>query len=216
MDAHRFDDVRQDVSWKESRANSRRLSFAEHQTSKVNLRNGEEAMFKLTSEKRNPGSKLFALLPLMLMPISFTSGIALAQSPHFLSASASGPDSDGNLIVSFKEAGLGNNALIAYAANADATATYACINGGGNHPKATNKETVNGPVTATGTFSSGKNGSISQSLTLEPPSPGSFSCPGGQTLVLASVSYTNVTITDTTNGVTEDIPGTFARVFFKF
>jgi hypothetical protein len=75
---------------------------------------------------------------------------------------------------------------------------------------------VNGPVTATGTFSSGKNGSISQSLTLEPPSPGSFSCPGGQTLVLASVSYTNVTINDTTNGVTEDIPGTFARVFFKF
>lgn len=35
MDAHRFDDVRQDVSWKESRANFRRLSFAEHQTAKV-------------------------------------------------------------------------------------------------------------------------------------------------------------------------------------
>jgi hypothetical protein len=172
-------------------------------------------MFKLTSEKRNPGRKLFALLPLMLMLISFTTEIALAQSPHFISASASGPDSDGNLIVSFKEAGLGNDALITYTANADATAVYACINGGGNHPKATNKETVSGPVTATGTFSSGKNGSISQSLTLEPPSPGSFSCPSGQTLVLASVSYTNVSITDTTNKISEDIPGTFARVFFK-
>jgi hypothetical protein len=172
-------------------------------------------MFKLTTEKWNPGSKLFALLPLMLMVISFTSGIALAQSPHFISASASGPDSDGNLIVSFKEAGLGDNVSIIYTASANATATYACINGGGNHPKATNKATVSGPVSATGTFSSGKNGSISQSLTLEPPSPGSFSCPSGQTLVLADVSYTNITIADTTNGITEDIPGTFARVFFK-
>lgn len=36
-------------------------------------------MFKLTSEKQNPGSKLFALLPLMLMMISFTTGTALAR-----------------------------------------------------------------------------------------------------------------------------------------
>jgi hypothetical protein len=131
-------------------------------------------MLKLTTEKRNRGSKLIALLPLMLM--TFTTGTGFAQSPHFLSASASGPDSDGNLVVSFKEAGLGNNALISYTASADATATYACINGGGNHPKATNKETVSGPVSASGTFSSGKNGSINQSLTIGPPSPGSFSC----------------------------------------
>ncbi len=137
-----------------------------------------------------------------------------AQSPHFISASASGPNSSGNLVVSFKEAGLGNNVLITYAATADATATYACINGGGKHPKASNKETVSGPVSATGTFSSGKNGTISQSLTLSPPSAGSFSCPSGQTLVLAFVSYTNVAITDTTNGITEPIPGTFSRCLF--
>jgi hypothetical protein len=109
-------------------------------------------MLKLTTEKQNRGSKLIALLPLMLM--TFTTGTAFAQSAHFLSASASGPYSDGNLIVSFKEAGLCNNALISYTASADATATYACINGGGNHPKATNKETVSGPVSASGTFSS--------------------------------------------------------------
>jgi len=119
------------------------------------------------------------------------------------------------LIVSFKEAGVGNNASINYLASANATANYACINGGSNHPKASNKEQVSGPVSAPGTFSSGKNGSISQSLTLEPPSPGSFSCPSGQTMVLEDVSYTDVSITDTTNGITEDIPGTYARVFFK-
>ncbi len=34
-------------------------------------------------------------------------------------------------------------------------------------------------------------------------------------MVLEDVSYTDVSITDTTNGITEDIPGTYARVFFK-
>jgi hypothetical protein len=142
------------------------------------------------------------------------SAIASAASPHFVRASASGPNSAGQLLVSFKEAGLGDNQLITYVASADATATYACINGGGRHPQATNKETFSGPVSATGTFRSGRNGSISQTLTLNPPSAGSFSCPPGQRLVLASVSYTNVAITDTTNDVTEGIPGTFSRVFF--
>lgn len=141
-------------------------------------------------------------------------GTAAAASPHFIRASATGPNAAGQLVVSFKEAGLGDNQLITYVASADATATYACINGGGRHPQATNKETVAGPVTASGTFNSGKNGSISQTLTLNPPGPGDFTCPPGQRRVLADVSYTNVAVTDTTNDVTESIPGTFSRVFF--
>ena len=140
---------------------------------------------------------------------------AYADSPHFISASAAFAGSGPNLSVSFKEAGLGDNQSITYVAGADATAVYACINGGGNHPKATNKETVSGPVTATGTFSSGKNGTISQTLTLTPPGPGAFTCPPGQQLVLASVSYTNVSISDTNNSVTEAIAGTFSRTFFN-
>jgi hypothetical protein len=126
--------------------------------------------------------------------------VASAQSPHFISASDALSTTDpGDLLVSWKEAGLGNDAIIHYVASADSTATYACINGGGNHPQASNKETVNGPVTASGTFPSGKNGSIPGTLTVEEPNAGSFSCPGGQSLVLASVSFTNVSICDTTN-----------------
>jgi hypothetical protein len=132
---------------------------------------------------------------------------ALADSPHFVSASAS--TSGANLVVKFKEAGLGTNQLINYEATADATATYVCVNNGGGNPSAKNKTTVSGPVSATGAFSSGKNGSVSASLTLSPPGPGSFSCPNGQDLELAQVTYTNVAITDTTNGITEPIPGTF-------
>jgi hypothetical protein len=77
------------------------------------------------------------------------------------------------------------------------------------NPSAQNKTTVSGPVTASGTFSSGKNGQVTESLTLSPPSAGGFSCPPGQDLEIAQVVYTNVAITDTTNGITEPIPGTF-------
>jgi hypothetical protein len=130
---------------------------------------------------------------------------ANADSPHFVRATA---DLSGtNLIVSFKEAGLGTNQLITYVASADATATYVCVNRGGANPSAANKTTVNGPVSATGEFSSGRNGQVTASLTLNPPGPGGFACPPGQSLEIAEVTYTNVTIADTTNGVTESIAG---------
>lgn len=150
------------------------------------------------------------LLVLLFAPLLLVLSVAVpahADSPHFNQASArlSGTD----LVVSWKESGLGNNQQINYTASAQATATYVCVNNGGKNPSAQNKETVSGPVSATGTFSSGKNGSISQSLTLHPPSQGAFSCPSGQSLELAEVSYTSVSITDTTNGITESIPGTF-------
>jgi hypothetical protein len=133
---------------------------------------------------------------------------AFADSPHFIRASAN-LNANGTLTVSFKEAGLGTNQLITYVASADATATYVCVNKGGGNPSASNKTTVAGPVSATGQFSSGKNGSVTASLTLSPP-PSDISCPPGQSLQLASVSYTNVAVTDTTNGVTEPVPGTFS------
>jgi hypothetical protein len=64
-------------------------------------------------------------------------------------------------------------------------------------------------VSATGTFSSGKNGQVTESLTVSPP-PSDISCPAGQSLELASVSYTNVVLTDTTNNVSISIGGTFS------
>jgi hypothetical protein len=152
----------------------------------------------------------FALVALVVLIAGVTP--VYAANPHFNSASAS-VAANGALNVSWKEAGLGNNVLISYVANADSTAIYACVNGGGNHPKAGNKETVSGPVSGTGTFSSGKNGPISQTLALGPLGAGGFTCPSGQRLVLAKVSYTNASITDTTDNITQAIPGTFCRQF---
>jgi hypothetical protein len=125
--------------------------------------------------------------------------VALAVSPHFVSASGT-LNANGSLTVKFKEAGLGTNQNINYTLTADATATYVCVNKGGANPSAQNKTTVSGPVSASGTFNSGKNGNVTASLTVSPP-PSDISCPNGQTLKLASVSYTNVVLTDTTNQV---------------
>jgi hypothetical protein len=142
-----------------------------------------------------------------MLLVAFAASAALAQNEHFVRASGS-LNNNGTLTVSFKEAGLGTNQNITYVLSADATATYVCVNRGGANPSAQNKTTVAGPVSSTGTFSSGKNGSVTASLTVSPP-PSDISCPSGQSLQLAQVTYNNVTLTDTTNNVTADIPGTF-------
>jgi hypothetical protein len=129
---------------------------------------------------------------------------AYADSPHFIRASGT-LNANGSLTVNFKEAGLGTNQLIDYTLTADATATYVCVNRGGANPSAQNKTTVAGPVSASGTFSSGKNGQVTASLTVNPP-PSDISCPPGQSLELASVSYTHVVLTDTTNNVSISLP----------
>ena len=157
--------------------------------------------------KRRVMAFIFAI-PLFLAALAIAAPAALATSPHFINANASIKGAD--LVVSWKEAGLGDNQNISYTASADGTATYVCVNKGGANPSASNKTTVNGPVSATGTFSSGKNGNITASLTVNPPSAGAFSCPPGQRLDIASASYTNVKITDNTNNLSESIPGTFA------
>jgi hypothetical protein len=135
--------------------------------------------------------------------VVLAAGSALAGPPqtsgaHFMSATGS-VNASGALVVAFDEAGVGTSS-ITYSLNADATAVYACINGGNNHPKAANKETINGDVTGGATFEP-KHGRVTGSVSAGPISAGSFSCPSGQRLVLASVSYTNIVLTDTQNNV---------------
>lgn len=153
---------------------------------------------------------------LFLLLTTFVAVLALvvpasAANPHFIKASASGPDAAGNLTVSFKIAGLGDTVTTTVTASANATAVYACQNNGGNFPSDPKKEEVAGPVSASGDFTSGKNGQITDSLTLEPPAS-TLDCPPGQTEVLISVSYTNVQVSEPNAG-TESIPGTFSRTF---
>jgi hypothetical protein len=148
------------------------------------------------------------LLPILVLAlVGLTPQIAWATSgAHFFFANSSVND-DGALAVTWDEAGLGQD-QVNYTLSADATAIYACINGGNNHPKAANKETVQGQVSGGGTFTP-KNGRVRPPeaiLTAGPLSAGSFTCPSGQRLVLAKVTYTNIVLTDTTNNVVANPP----------
>ena len=153
-------------------------------------------------------SVLVATIALVVGLVMASPASAVAAKFHSVDSSVSG---SGALVVSFDERGLGNGNMD-HVLMADASAVYACINGGGNHPQAANKETVNDDVSAAGSFES-KNGRVQASLSAGPISAGDFSCPGGQRLVLASVSYSDITLTDTTNGTSVSVPDT-SRVFF--
>src|SRR5215211_4993839 len=150
--------------------------------------------------------KVLVVLGTFLAALMFGVPAASADSPHFVRVAGS-LNADGTVTVSFKEAGLGTNQNVDFVLSADASATYVCVNKGGANPSAQNKTTVAGPVQTAGTFNSGKNGQITASLTVSPP-PSDISCPPGQTLMLAQVTYTNVTLTDTTNSISAEL-GTF-------
>jgi len=135
---------------------------------------------------------------------------AFAAAPKFHAATSS-VNNDGALVVSFDERGLGND-NVDYTVTADATALYACINGGGKHPQAANKEAFEGQVSGGGSFEV-KNGRVVASLTAGPLLAPQFTCPPGQRRVLAAVTYTNIVLTDTTNGVSTSVADA-SRTFF--
>jgi hypothetical protein len=139
---------------------------------------------------------IFALPAMLLATLVLGASAALASSPHFISEGTASITSSGAYhVANFKEAGLGTTVSTeAITLSATATATYACINGGGNHPSAANKETLTAPISNTGSFPV-RNGQTTGSISAGPPGPGSFTCPGGQKLVLAFVSYTGVMLT---------------------
>jgi len=151
-----------------------------------------------------------ALAVALIAPLATTTTAhATTPAPKFHAATVSVNDT-GALVVDFDERGLGNT-NIDYLLTAHATALYACINGGGNHPRAANKETINAEVSAGASFEP-ENGRVVASLSAGPPSAGAFACPSGQSLVLVSVAYTGIVLADTTNGVTVGVPDT-SRIF---
>lgn len=122
---------------------------------------------------------------------SLAATTALAGSPHFVTLSVT---REGNsLIVSGKEAGLGNEDQV----HIVVTATAECINPGSKHPKAANKESVS----AEGDFPV-QNGKAEFSLTLTATFQPDCSPP-------MTVRFTNVTVTDETSGISRSFPGTF-------
>jgi len=158
--------------------------------------------------------KKLSILTCTMIALGFMATTVRAQNPHFLSCDVSGVNSNGTLSSDFRIAGLGSNVSITVTVTADASAVYACLNHGQKCPSAANKSTVTGTVTAQGQFTSGKNGSVRGTLTVDPPANSSLTCPGGQKLVLVSVDYTNVSLSSSAGGTCDTSPGTFGANFF--
>jgi hypothetical protein len=151
---------------------------------------------------------LAVALAASLMSVS----VAFAGSPHFIKNATNASLSGSSLVCHFKEAGLASGSVETITCNATATTTYECVNNGGKNPSASNKTTTVTDVSRTGTFTADRNGNVVGTLTLSPPTAQQlgFSCPPGQTTTFVGVTYTNVSVTDTTSGASQSIPGTFS------
>ena len=118
---------------------------------------------------------------------------AFAGSPHFVSNTVSASRDGNTITVIGKEAGLGDESQV----HIVVSATAQCINPGDNHPKAANKQSVS----ASGDFPV-QNGkaefSVSLTATFQP------NCTPPMTVV-----YTDVSVADTTNGISKNLTGTF-------
>jgi hypothetical protein len=173
-------------------------AISRHQLDTVSRRYRQkgEAMSSSTIAARVAGVAFAAAL-------LFGPGVAWAQNPHFVGTPTASLTEDFALAVSFKEAGLGSNVQITYEVDATASGSCRCVTNSGTCPAAANKFPPTN-VSGTGTFSSGKNGTISQTIetdaaTCQQLSPST--CPGGQTNTLVSITYTDITITDETTPV---------------
>ena len=146
-----------------------------------------------------------AVLAVSLLMLS--ASLVYGANPKFkaLSAQLGSPQ----LIVSGTEVGLGSSATVVYVASADVSASAACINGGGGTPSASNKN-FSGELESTATNQADSNGKITTELVIS-AFPDDF-CPPGQATAVATATFTNVTLTDTTNGVVGSITGTFTFV----
>jgi hypothetical protein len=148
-----------------------------------------------------------AALALVVAPANAANG-----HPHFIKNASSATLSGANLNCNFKEAGLASGSVETITCNAQESVAYECVNGGGKNPAASNKRTFQTTASKTGTFTADKNGNVVGTLTLSPASAQSlgFSCPPGQTVTFVSVTYSNVSIVDSTSGASIALPGTFS------
>jgi hypothetical protein len=147
--------------------------------------------------------RVSSITAVAVLAVGLFAQAAIAANPHFVRASAT--RSGDSLIVSFKEAGLGNNQTVTITASANFSRTDSCVNKGGKVPSDPKKTVTQGSVSKSGNFTSDKNGNVTGSLTLTTST--TLRCPPGQRATLLSLSFSNVSVSG--GGDTRSISGTF-------
>lgn len=149
--------------------------------------------------------------------ILFAAILGIASiTPRIASAQTSGPAISGvsatilhtgfdagDLLVKWVETGLvvGHQVGVDYTLSASASVTYACLDTQSFCP-------TQGPTPlAKDFFLTTNNGTIRQTVSLDEPDPnGDCECPAGD-LVLYQVDYSNITIADNSNQVSDQLTG---------
>jgi hypothetical protein len=123
------------------------------------------------------------------------SAVAIADSAHFIGTPTCTKSLSTGLTCSGKAAGLGNGPTEAFLTADSVSATYECVNKGGN--VAPGQPVVESSVTGPAQTITPHNGQISFSPTIPPPATPSAAsqCPNGNWSVhLTSLTYTNVVL----------------------
>lgn len=140
-------------------------------------------------------TKRYVVVAALVGAIAAVSAVAFAESPHFIGTPTCTKSLTAGLTCSGRAAGLGNGPTAAFLTADSVTATYNCVNHGGNiapgQPVVT--QGVAGPTETI----TPHNGQIRFSPTIPPPTPPSSAdeCPNGHwRVVLTSLSYANVSL----------------------
>jgi hypothetical protein len=130
---------------------------------------------------------------------------AIGTGAHFLYATST-VDAAGDLVISFKEAGLGNVSSVPITVSGNANASYQWFNNGGNKPQGV-PFSANETITVTQVFPV-RNGQTTGTIIVSPPPPPAdfLTHPhAGNWVAKFTVSYTDIALTsfqDTTETAT--------------
>jgi hypothetical protein len=151
--------------------------------------------------------RIFSVIAAIFAALLFTTTAAhAAGNAHFIANATTASQSGATLTVKFKEAGLESGSVETIQITAHLDATYECINKGGHNPTDPKKTTLSSDVTQSGTFTAGKNGNLTGSLSVSAPAASSvLDCPSGQTATLTAAVWTDVSIDDLTSGAHLDL-----------
>jgi hypothetical protein len=144
-----------------------------------------------------PSATIAASALLLMAPI-----LAAAASPHFIGTPTIVKNPNFSLTAHFKAAGLANVVTQAFLTSSGGTAVLQCINPGGNNPPP--KQVDFGPLQGQKTNIQPRNGQITASVSIGPPSlPGASEiCPNPNWSVqIVSLTYENVVLHIQQNGV---------------